>query len=171
MIIMLQFMQDDLGNTKGAFNDMTAQTVSLLSILRRYLKTCIPFTAILLSLASSSLTLADSGRVYARVWTPTGTNSIKIVCGDGTCSRNLNATWCASNVPWESTLNKGEYHDFGWQGQVGHTLSITAYSQSNCQGQFLGRALSFMNNPGDCWFDIPSGSVSGPCNGTQEARS
>ena len=146
---------------------MTTQAVSLLSTLRGYMKACIPFTAILLSLASSSLTLADSNQAYARVWAPTGTQSIKIVCGDR-CS-NPSATWCASNVPWESPLDKSEYHDFGMQGQLGHTLSITAYSQSNCKGQTLGRAATFVANPGDCWFDIPRGSVSGECNGTQEA--
>ncbi len=148
---------------------MTTQAVSLLSILRGYMKACIPFTAILLSLASSSLTLADSNRAYVRVWTPTGTQSIKIVCGDR--CKNPSATWCASNVPWQSALDKGEYHDFGMQGQVGHTLSITAYSQSNCQGQTLGRASTLINDPGDCWFDIPGGVVSGACNGTTESVS
>lgn len=140
---------------------MTTQSVSLLSTLRGYMKACIPFTAILLLLASSSLTLAAPNRAYTRVWTSTGTQSIKIICGNG--CKDPSATWCASNVPWESPLEKSEYHDFGWQGEVGRTLSIIAYSQSNCQGNVINRTSASVTRSGDCWFDLPRQQVTGVC--------
>ncbi len=127
---------------------MTIQSVSLLSTLRGYLKACIPFTAILLSLASSSLTLADSNQAYVRVWNPTGTQSIEI--------RDDVSITCSNSL-------EGGYQDLGWRGKVGTTLTISAHDQQGCQGNLINRASASITHPGDCWFDLPREQVTGIC--------
>ncbi len=149
---------------------MNAQTIRFLPVLRGYMKVSIPLIAIFLSLASSSLALADGAEQAANVhvWDPWGTQSIKIACNG--CDGHPAPT-CFNNVPWFSPLEDSGYHDFGWQGQINKGLSITAYNQPNCSHHdALDTASSVISSSGDCWFDLPRQNVSGVCNGTTDAQ-
>jgi hypothetical protein len=149
---------------------MNIRPVHLLSISQGYMKACIPFIAILLSLISSSLTLACPPNqtvggtaqivggtamqsAYVRVWNPDQTRSIKLDCFG--CNGNRSA--CINN----STL--GQYYDIGWQGELSQTLTITAYDQQGCKGSSKNSTSSTILSPGDCWFDLPRQLVSGAC--------
>jgi hypothetical protein len=134
---------------------MKTQTVRFLSFLREYMKVLIPVTTIILALTSPSLTLADSNpqAAYVRVWFPSGTQGYIIAterCANGGCS-----------IP---VIPVGQVNDLNWQGQVGYMLVIAAYSDTNCSdSSFLGYGSDYVKAAGDCWFDIPNGSVSGAC--------
>lgn len=151
---------------------MNTQTVFFLSILRRYMKVYVPVIAILLTLISPSLALAVVGgqgrtQAYVRVWGPTNTQSISLKtlsCQNGTHCDNEIYSWC------KSPISEGGYTDLGWQGWIGNKLVLSAFSQPNCSGDSIGSARGFIHNPGDCWFDIPDGSVSGACNGKIDPR-
>ena len=161
---------------------MKTQTVRFLSILREYLKVWVPVITILLALISPSLALANSStQVYARVWVPANTESLQVAslrCAVGGCSV-LAYNQCLPppknpDGSEEITFPTGVYNDLGWQGHVGYMLSITAYSQPNCKddsfsglsdNSFLGYGSDYVKAGGDCWFDIPNGSVSGACTG------
>ena len=156
---------------------MNTQATFFLSILRRYVKVCIPVTAILLTLLSPSLALADDlppgcptnqygscpqMQVYARVWNPTNTQSIRITtqsCDNANCDSTI-YSWCTA-------ASAGGYTDLGWQGWINNMLEIRAYTTQNCvpSGDHNWVARDYISHTGDCWFDIPNGSVSGPCTG------
>ncbi len=157
---------------------MNTQATFFLSILRRYVKVCIPVTAILLALLSPSLALADNHlphgcptnqygtcpqmQVYARVWSPTTTRSIRIT------TQSCDASGCNGIVySWCRAVSAGGYTDIGWQGWVHNLLNIRAYTAPHCAaaGYTNWVASDYISHTGDCWFDIPDGSVSGPCTG------
>ena len=141
---------------------MNTQTVFLLSILRRYLKVWVPVIVILLALTSSSLALAHNRQNLGTqplisYWAPAGTQSLDV----------LDLYKSEICIP----ASEGGYHDLDLTGSVGDLIVLSAYDDSNCNGNFLGWAgttiPSHLINTAECWFDIPRSNVSG-CNGATD---
>ncbi len=146
---------------------MTKQTIPSLSVLlaKGDTKVRIPVITILLlgvvTLISPSLAWADSPagtpQPYARVWNPTSTKSVKLYVKSWDQRPLQDDGKCIPSSP-------GGYYDLGWLGQANAQMSIYAYNQPNCpDGSAIGFASYWMFNGGDCWFDIPTGKVTGVC--------